>query len=248
MNIFQLSQIDKTNLPKHVAIIMDGNGRWAKQNGLPRIEGHRKGAGVVEEITEIAREIGIKYLTLYAFSKENWNRPNDETQALMALLFDFLISKKEKMLKNGIRLNAIGDLNQLPKEVRDLLFKTIEETSVGREMVLTLALSYGARDEILRAVKVFSEKLIDKKMTIDHLDEAYFSGLLDTRHMPDPDLIIRTSGENRVSNFLLWQGAYAEFIFIQPRWPEFNSGMLVKCLEEYQSRERRFGKTSEQLD
>ena len=227
---------------------MDGNGRWAKEQGFARILGHQKGVDTIREIVKAARELKIKYLTLFAFSKENWNRPNEETQALMALLFNFLTSKKEKMLKNGIRLNAIGDLNQLPKEVRDLLFKTIEETSVGREMVLTLALSYGSRDEILRAVKVFSEKLIDKKMTMDHLDEAYFSGLLDTRHMPDPDLIIRTSGENRVSNFLLWQLAYAELFFTDCFWPDFTENHFKNAIEEYQLRERRYGLTSKQIE
>lgn len=241
-------QIDKTRLPQHVAIIMDGNGRWAKSRGLPRIEGHRKGAEVVEEITEAAREIGVKYLTLYAFSKENWNRPTDETKLLMQLLFDFLTNKKEKMLKNGIRLNAIGDLQQLPEPVRELLQFTIEETAVGKEMVLTLALSYGARDEIVRAAKAIAREVSQGKITTDHVDESFISNLLDTNDMPDPDFIIRTSGEHRISNFLLWQGAYAELKFIDPCWPEFDQGMFEKCLIDFQNRERRYGKTSEQLD
>lgn len=243
-----LDQIDKTRLPRHVAIIMDGNGRWAKQLGKPRIEGHRRGADVVENITEISREIGIKYLTLYAFSKENWNRPLDETTALMALLKDFLIGKKPKMLKNGIRLNSIGDTRMLPPDIRELLLSTIQETSSGKEMVLTLALSYGARDEIVRAVKSFALAVSEQKISLDHLDEESFTSFLDTKGMPDPDLIIRTSGENRISNFLLWQGAYAEFIFVQPCWPEFTSEMFVSSLIDYQNRERRFGKISEQLD
>jgi undecaprenyl diphosphate synthase len=243
-----INQIDKTALPKHIAIIMDGNGRWAKNKGLPRIEGHQKGAYIVEEITEAARETGIKYLTLYAFSKENWNRPTDETKALMFLLFDFLQNKKEKMLKNGIRLNAIGDLSQLPEEVLACLNNTIKETSVGKEMVLTLALSYGARDEIIRAIKSVANELVQKKISTDHLDETLFSQQLDTHDMPDPDLIIRTSGEMRISNFLLWQGAYSEFIFMKPCWPEFSRELFLQCLIDYQARERRFGMTSEQLD
>ena len=243
-----ISQIDKTKLPQHIAIIMDGNGRWAKKHGLPRIDGHTKGADVVEDITETARQIGIKYLTLYAFSKENWNRPTEEINLLMKLLYDFLIQKKPKMLKNGIRLNVIGDVAQLPGPVREVLSQTIKETSVGKEMVLTLALSYGSRDEIIRAVKKIAVAVLQGELTPDHLDEGFFSSALDTANMPDPDLIIRTSGENRISNFLLWQGAYAELKFIAPCWPEFDQEMLVKCLIDYQNRERRFGKISEQLD
>lgn len=242
------SQIDKTRLPQHIAIIMDGNGRWAKKQGFARIEGHRKGTEVVEEITETARTLGVKYLTLYAFSKENWNRPNDETQALMALLLDFLYKKKSKMIENGIRLSAIGDLSQLPGPVQDLLASTIQDTAGGKEMVLTLALSYGSRDEIIRAVKKVLKKFSDNKISPDHLDESFFSLLLDTHDLPDPDFIIRTSGENRISNFLLWQAAYAELIFIKPYWPEFTSEMFLQCLMDYQSRERRFGRISEQLD
>lgn len=240
--------IDKTNLPKHVAIIMDGNGRWAKNQGLARIEGHRRGAKVVEDITEAAREIGVKYLTLYAFSKENWNRPTDETTALMILLHDFLVGKKQKLLDNGIRLNAIGDLRQLPEPVRETLNLTIEDTSVGREMVLTLALSYGARDEIIRCVKKIGELIADHAITTDHIDEKMIAAHLDTSTIPDPDLIIRTSGESRISNFLLWQAAYAELNFVKKCWPEFTPECLVQCLVDYQNRERRFGRTSEQLD
>ena len=248
--LYQLisNQLDKTKLPKHVAIIMDGNGRWAKMQGLARIEGHRRGANVVDVITEAAREVGVKYLTLYAFSKENWNRPTDETTALMQLLFEYLIGKKQKMLNNGIRLNVIGDTRQLPEFVRDLLYQTIDETAVGREMVLTLALSYGSRDEIIRAANAIALDILEKKITPDHLDEKYFSSRLDTRDMPDPDLIIRTSGEHRISNFLLWQAAYAELSFVRGSWPEFTTEIFIQCLIDYQNRERRFGKTSEQLD
>ncbi|MBF0104808.1 MAG: isoprenyl transferase [Deltaproteobacteria bacterium] len=243
-----ITQIDKTRLPHHIAIIMDGNGRWAKNNGLPRIEGHRRGAEVVENITELSREIGIKYLTLYAFSKENWKRPAEEVHMLMALLYDFLVNKKDKMIRNGIRLNAIGDIFQLPEEVLKILNNTIAATAQGKEMVLTLALSYGARDEIIRAVKKLADDVIKNNVATDLLSEDYFGGFLDTKDMPDPDLIIRTSGENRISNFLLWQSAYAELKFIKPFWPEFNSEMFLSCLVDYQNRERRFGKTSEQLD
>lgn len=240
-------QLDKTRLPQHVAIIMDGNGRWAKERGLPRIEGHRQGAVVVEEITETARKVGIKYLTLFAFSKENWNRPTEETAALMDLLYDFLIRKKEKMLKNGIRLNAIGDVRQLPDFVQEVLLKTIAQTAVGKEMVLTLALSYGSRNEMLRAIRAIARDLKAKKLSPDYLDETLFAGYLDTHDLPDPDLIIRTSGENRISNFLLWQAAYAELKFVREYWPDFTAEMFVRCLMDYQTRERRFGRTSEQI-
>lgn len=246
--MLSLSQIDKTRLPRHVAIIMDGNGRWAKSRGLPRIEGHRQGAETVDQITETAREAGIKYLTLYAFSKENWGRPPEEVHALMDLLLDFLASKKQKMLNNGIRLNSIGNLAALPTSVQERLAATIESTAVGREMVLTLALSYGARDEIARAVQAIATDVAEKRLPVDFIDENYLSTRLDTRTMPDPDLIIRTSGENRISNFLLWQGAYAELAFVKPCWPDFTSEMFLQCLIDYQERERRFGKTSEQLD
>lgn len=243
-----LSQIDKTKLPVHVAIIMDGNGRWAQGLGAPRIQGHRKGSEVVEEITEVSRQIGIKYLTLYAFSQENWSRPVEEVQALMELLFEFLSTKKEKMIKNGIRLHAIGDLQKLPLFVRELLQQTIQATSHGKEMVLTLALSYGARDEILRAVKNLVTDIIMQKNSPDYIDETFFSRCLDTKGMPDPDLLIRTSGENRISNFLLWQCAYSELCFVDVGWPGFTENDFYQCLLDYQSRERRFGKISEQLE
>jgi len=243
-----MESLDKTKLPRHVAIIMDGNGRWAKNKSLPRIEGHTRGADVVEDITEAARETGIKYITLYAFSKENWNRPGDETAALMALLDHFLTTKREKMIKNGIRLNAIGEVSQLPAHVLEKLNFTIKETSVGKEMVLTLALSYGSRDEITRAVKSISKDILNKKITPDHIDDSLISGYLDTSDMPDPDFIIRTSGESRISNFLLWQAAYAELMFVETCWPDFNKELFLKCLSDYQERERRFGRTSEQLD
>lgn len=243
-----MDSLDKTKLPQHVAIIMDGNGRWAVSRGLPRIEGHRHGADVVEDITECARELGIKFLTLYAFSKENWQRPAEETGGLMALLGEFLVGKRGKMITNGIRLNAIGDLTQLPEVVQELLKDTISATAGGKEMVLTLALSYGSRDEIARAVRKLAHDAVTGRLPIDHATESTLAGYLDTRGMPDPDLVIRTSGERRVSNFLLWQAAYAEFCFVDENWPEFNRGIFMRCLDDYLKRERRFGLTSEQLD
>ncbi|MCP5464199.1 MAG: isoprenyl transferase [Deltaproteobacteria bacterium] len=243
-----MDQIDKTKVPRHVAIIMDGNGRWAQSQGLPRLEGHRQGAVTVENITEAARTVGVSYLTLYAFSQENWNRPDDETAGLMQLLTEFLISKKEKMIKNGIRLHTIGRTERLPEPVKELLWQTIEATSAGDKMTLTLALSYGSRDEILRAVQKISQQVKEGQVSGDQISEELFESALDTEKMPDPDLVIRTSGENRVSNFLLWQSAYAEYIFIEPNWPEFTEDMFLNCIAEYQKRERRFGLISEQVN
>lgn len=226
---------------------MDGNGRWAGARDLPRIAGHTQGAQVVETITEWSREIGIRYLTLYAFSMENWNRPRSEVDALMGLLVDFLESKCQKMLANDIRLNAIGNLAQLAPSVRERLSKTMADTAGGRSMVLTLALSYGSRDEICRAQRKIIRDILDKKLDPAELSEQTLSHYLDTASLPDPDLIIRTSGEYRISNFLLWQGAYAELCFVDETWPEFTPEILTRCLLDYQNRERRFGLTSEQL-
>ncbi|EKD42367.1 MAG: hypothetical protein ACD_73C00189G0005 [uncultured bacterium] len=239
--------MQKEKLPRHVAIIMDGNGRWAKSKGLPRVEGHKQGVEVSENIIDKANEMGLKYLTLYAFSRENWNRPKAEVSALMSLLKEFLIAKKEKMLRTGIKLNAIGDLDLLPTEVRQTLEETRRDTAAGKGMTLTLALSYGARDEILRAIKkLLRQELTTDKFPVD-LTEEEFAKLLDTDDMPDPDLIIRTSGEHRLSNFLLWQAAYAEFVFNDCLWPDFTEEHLKSAIKEYHQRERRFGKTSDQL-
>src|SRR3989338_8644623 len=214
----RMSSINLKKLPKHIAIIMDGNGRWAVSRGLDRVEGHRVGVNRSEDIITAASELGVGYLTLYAFSKENWQRPQGEIDALMVLLRNFLLEKREKMLQNGIRLNAIGDMALLPSVVCDTLRQAIQDTSQGRRMVLTLALSYGARDEILRAMKKAAG---DLKTGFADLKEEQFSGYLDTAFLPDPDLIIRTSGEYRISNFLLWQGAYAEYVFEEGNWPDF---------------------------
>ena len=229
-------------LPTHVAIIMDGNGRWAKAKGLDRVEGHRIGVQRSEEIITAASRIGLSFLTLYAFSKENWQRPKVEVDALMMLLKNFLLEKKEKMLQNGIRLQTIGDTAKLPPDVRATLDQVMTDTSKGKGMVLTLALSYGARDEIVRAVKKIAEKGAARTLT-----EEIFASYLDTATLPDPDLVIRTSGEHRVSNFLLWQGAYAEYFFEDLNWPDFSEKRFLEVLKEFQNRERRFGKISEQL-
>jgi undecaprenyl diphosphate synthase len=236
---------DNTEIPKHVGIIMDGNGRWAAAQGMDRIHGHREGARVVEDISEACREMGVQYLTLYAFSTENWSRPQSEVTALMSLLIEFLESKSEKMIRNGIRLGMIGDISDLPENVQEKLRSTIHKTSGGEEMQLTLALNYGSRQEIIRAVK----KMMTSQPSVlsEEVDESLFSTHLDTSGMPDPDIIIRTSGEHRVSNFMLWQAAYAEYFFVKPCWPDFNRETLTQVLEEFGQRERRFGKTSEQL-
>ncbi|MBI2339745.1 MAG: di-trans,poly-cis-decaprenylcistransferase [Deltaproteobacteria bacterium] len=231
------------NLPEHVAIIMGGNGRWARARGLNRIEGHRTGIDVSEKIITAARDIGIRYLTLYAFSKENWERPPEEVAALMRFLKAFLLEKRQKMLDNRIKLNAIGDLSRLPADVYETLAQVMRDTGDKRhEMVLTLALSYGSRDEIVRAAK----KILAGG-PLEKITEEAFGQYLDTRGLPDVDLVIRTSGEHRVSNFLLWQGAYAEYVFEECFWPEFTKEHLMRALEEYRTRERRYGKISEQL-
>ena len=234
-------------LPRHVAIIMDGNGRWAKARGLERIEGHRVGVNRTEDIITKASELGLGFLTLYAFSKENWKRPEAEVVALMQLLKEFLRSKEEKMLRHKIRFNTLGDIVCLPEDVQDEMARIQASTKHGKGMVLTLALSYGARDEIVRAVN----QIIQKKKTgqkEEPITEENFGQFLDTKNMPDPDLIIRTSGEFRISNFLLWQAAYAEFIFEECHWPDFTVDYFDKALQIYAKRERRYGKTSEQLE
>lgn len=236
------------NLPRHVAIIMDGNGRWAQNRGLHRIEGHRKGVETAEDMITYANSVGIEYLTLYAFSKENWNRPQEEVTALMSLLEHFLREKKQKMLDHGIRFNSIGDASSLPESVQAVMKDVREATSVGTKMVLTLALSYGARDEIIRAITSMMQDALANQIHVTDVNDALFSSYLDTKQIPDPDLIIRTSGEYRMSNFLLWQGAYAEYHFDDCLWPDFTSVNFDRAIAEYQKRERRYGKTSEQVN
>ena len=240
-------QIQLNRLPNHLAIIMDGNGRWAKQQGLLRVIGHENGTKSVRQTVEACAEIGIKHLTLYAFSTENWNRPKLEVETLMKLLVSSLKKEIKTLQDNNIRLNAIGCLEDLPKKAQKELLEVIEKTKNNARMTLTLALSYGSRDELLNMVKEISSKVKNNIISIDSIDESIINKHLYTQNLPDVDLLIRTSGEHRVSNFLLWQIAYAELYFTDILWPDFNKEELYKALINYQNRERRFGKTSEQL-
>lgn len=237
------SQLDKANLPRHVAIIMDGNGRWALRRGLPRIAGHKRGVETVRRVTEECRRIGIEVLTLYAFSDENWGRPKEEVGFLMDLLGTFLKSEIATMKSNDIRFRTIGRTERLPSSARRWIDKAAAETAANTGMVLNLALSYGGRGEILEAVKRLSAAGVPPQQLTDEV----FSSHLDTAGLPDPDLIIRTSGEKRISNFLLWQAAYAELYFTDTLWPDFSEKDLHAALVEYQGRQRRFGLTQEQL-
>ena len=234
-------------IPKHTAIIMDGNGRWAEQKGMPRIFGHQNGVTAVKKIVEAANKFNIKYLTLFTFSIENWDRPRSEVDTLMGLLVQTLKDEFEDMFKNNIKLNAIGDLDTLPNEVREELYTIIESTKDNTGMTLTLALSYGGKQEIFKAVKEISEKVKNDIICLDNFDDSVINDHLYTNNLPDVDLLIRTSGEKRISNFLLWQIAYAELYFTDVYWPDFSEDDLEKAIVEYQNRERRFGKTSKQL-
>jgi len=233
-------------LPQHLAIIMDGNGRWAKERNLSRIEGHRSGAESVRVVVRSCRKIGIQILTLYAFSKENWQRPTGEVQALWRLLSRYLKSELEDMLENGIRLSAIGDIHELPKGVHRLLVDTVKKTEANREMLLNLALSYSGRSEIVRAAQKLAAECVGNRLEPIEIDESLFAKHLHTADLPDPDLLIRTSGEQRISNFLLWQMAYTELYVSPVYWPDFREPQLFEALADYQRRERRFGKTGEQ--
>ncbi|RLD88429.1 MAG: isoprenyl transferase [Bacteroidetes bacterium] len=241
-------QIIPEKLPRHIAIIMDGNGRWAMKQGKDRVFGHQHGVGAVRDTAEAAAELGVKYLTLYAFSAENWNRPRVEVDALMNLFVETIEQEQETLKKNNIRLNAIGDLASLPKENYKKLMGTIGKTKDHDRMVLTLAMSYSSRWEILDAVKKILDDYDQKKITADDLTEDYFGQKLTTAGIPDPELLIRTSGESRLSNFLLWQAAYTELYFTQKLWPEFEKEDLYEAIVDYQNRERRFGLTSQQLN
>lgn len=238
-------RLKERQIPEHVAVIMDGNGRWAQRNGKSRIEGHRNGVNNVRQIVETAREMCVQHLTLYAFSVENWKRPKAEVSALMALLNTFLKRELSNMMKNGIRLNVIGRIDDLPTNVRKNLRDTMEKTANNSNLVLSLALNYGARTEILDAVQSYISKNDVQKC--GELEWSTFSKHLYTREMPDPDLIIRTSGEHRLSNFLLLQGAYAEIYFTDLCWPEFHKEDFLKAIMDYQGRERRYGLTGEQV-
>ncbi|MFD0965131.1 isoprenyl transferase [Pseudofulvibacter geojedonensis] len=242
-----LDQLDKNRIPNHIAIIMDGNGRWAKKRGLLRVLGHEKGANAVKEAIKGAGEAGIKHLTLYAFSTENWNRPKEEVDKLMNLLVSSLKKEFKTLNKNKIRLNAIGNLHELPQKAQNELKEVIEKTKNNENLTLTLALSYGSRAELLNSVKNIATKVKNNIISVENIDESIINEHLYTQNLPDVDLLIRTSGEQRISNFLLWQIAYAELYFTDILWPDFKKEHLFKALINYQNRERRFGKTSEQL-
>jgi undecaprenyl diphosphate synthase len=245
--LLQKDLIKSGKIPSHIAIIMDGNGRWAKQRGLPRASGHKRGVDTVRDIVEASAEIGIKYLTLYTFSTENWNRPKDEVSTLMRLLLSSLKERLSELDKNDIKLTSVGDLSSLPVEVQKQLRTDIEKTRNNKKMTLNLALSYSGRWELVKAVKSISEQVAEGKLKSEDIDEKIISDNLTTRNLPDPDLLIRTSGEFRVSNFLLWQIAYSEFVILDVLWPEFKREHLYNSIKEFQKRERRFGKVSEQI-
>ena len=241
-------QIDKSRLPGHLAVIMDGNGRWAKKKGLFRSLGHEKGSQAVREIVETCAELSIPYLTLYAFSTENWNRPKFEVDTLMKLLVSSLKKEIKTLEENNIKLNAIGNLDALPNKAHRELLDVIERTKTNSKMTLTLALSYGAREEIIKTIKEISLKVKNNLISPSNIDESVINNHLYTRDLPDVDLLIRTSGEHRISNFLLWQIAYAELYFTDTLWPDYRKDHLFEAILNYQNRERRFGKTSEQLN
>jgi undecaprenyl diphosphate synthase len=232
---------DYPDIPRHIAVIMDGNGRWAKERGLPRREGHRAGAESVREITDACIDIGVEYLTLYAFSSENWNRPEAEVTALMALLDRFLLDKAKDLKRQNIRLLAIGQLERLPAKTRSLLEKIKSETAHHTALTLVLALSYGAREEIVSAARSLANDVAAGRLESDEITPEIFASRLQTAGIPDPDLLVRTSGEMRVSNFLLWQISYAEMVIVKKFWPDFRTNDLVEAVKEYQRRHRRFG-------
>ena len=243
----QETKINKDNLPKHIAIIMDGNGRWAKEKGKLRVFGHQNGVKAVRDTVESAAEIGIKHLTLYAFSTENWNRPKFEVNALMELLVSTINKETKTLMENNIRLNAIGDLEQLPSSCLRELKEAIEKTKDNTRMTLHLALSYSSKWEITSAIKKIAEEVKLGTLNTSDITDNTLDNYLTTAGIPDPELLIRTSGEHRISNFLLWQIAYAEFYFTDKLWPDFRKEDLYDAIIDYQSRERRFGKTSEQV-
>jgi undecaprenyl diphosphate synthase len=242
-----LDSIDQKNLPKHLAIIMDGNGRWAKQQGFLRAFGHENGTKSVKKTITTCAKLGIEYLTLYAFSTENWNRPKLEVEALMKILINSLKKELVTLQENNIRLNAIGNLEKLPKSAQKELLDVIDKTKNNTRLTLTLALSYGSREELVNAVRIISDKVKNNIISLDTIDDSIINEHLYTQNLPDVDLLIRTSGEHRISNFLLWQIAYAELYFTNVLWPDFKDQDLYEAIISYQKRERRFGKTSEQI-
>ncbi|HNQ17752.1 MAG TPA: isoprenyl transferase [Smithellaceae bacterium] len=243
-----MKKLDFNKLPRHIAIVMDGNGRWAKKHTIGRIRGHEKGVQAVKTTVRACLEIGIKYLTLFAFSMENWNRPDEEVQALMSLLEKYLDKETKQLNKQGIRLEIIGDLDLLNPSLKAKVLQAREETKNNERMILNMALSYGGRDEIVNAVKKIIREIRENKINIENINKGFFSNYLYTAGLPDPDLLIRTSGEYRISNFLLWQMAYTELYFTNILWPDFTKEHLLKAIATYQKRERRFGLTSEQIN
>ena len=243
-----LVDLEPSQLPRHVAIIMDGNGRWATSRGLPRVVGHRRGKESVRAVVEAARRLGIPYLSLYAFSSENWNRPKDEVRALMGLLERYLGSELRKMMRHQIRLLAIGNLEKLPRSVQSALRRAIEATKDNQGMTVVLAVSYGGREEITQAIRAVARDVRSGALDPEAIDEAAVSRYLSTDGIPDPDLLIRTSGEMRVSNFLLWQIAYSELFVTPTLWPDFGEAEFLEALAHFQRRERRFGRTPEQSE
>ncbi|MEP2281149.1 isoprenyl transferase [Maribacter sp.] len=242
-----INDIDKLNVPKHLAIIMDGNGRWAKERGKLRVFGHEHGVKTVRIVVEQCVQLKVEYLTLYTFSTENWNRPKIEVQTLMRLLVSSLKKELKTFNKNNVRLNTIGNIDALPSKAYKELVEVMDQTKQNTGMTLTLALSYGAREELQSMVKQISTKVKNNIISIENIDQEIINSHLYTHDLPDVDLLIRTSGEHRISNFLLWQIAYAELYFIDVYWPDFREHHLVEAIKNYQNRERRFGKTSEQL-
>lgn len=240
--------LDPNHIPNHIAVIMDGNGRWAKQKGKFRVFGHQHGVTSVREITEGAAELGVKYLTLYAFSTENWNRPKIEVNALMTLLVKTIKKETNTLLKNGIKLQTIGQIDTLPLDCKGELEQAMEATKHNTNMTLTLALSYSAKWDIIQATKHIAERYKQGEISFDDINEDLISKSLSTKDLPDPDLMIRTSGEHRISNYLLWEMAYSEFYFTDVLWPDFRKTHLEEAIADYQNRERRFGKTGEQLE
>ncbi len=244
-----LSQsIDSSLIPRHVAIIMDGNGRWAKRQNMPRLYGHKAGVESVRETVESAVEMGVEVLTLYAFSTENWKRPENEVGGLMGLLKTYLQKELSRMLKNRIRLTCIGDIGKLPRDVRQVLEQTKRETAENDKFTLNLALSYGGRSELIQAIRTIAADVAGGRLSVEEIDEKYIDNHLYTAGLPDPDLLIRTGGEARLSNFLLWQASYAEIYFTDVMWPDFRKEAFTQAILEYQSRERRFGRTSAQVE
>ena len=240
--------IDSSYIPRHVAIIMDGNGRWAKRQNRPRLYGHKVGVESVQAIVESAMELGVEVLTLYAFSTENWKRPQDEVGGLMGLLQNYLQKELARMLKNRIRLTCIGDIKKLPKDVRQVLEQTMRETAKNDKFTLNLALSYGGRSELIQAIRTIATEVNAGTLSVTAIDEELIDNHLYTAELPDPDLLIRTGGEARLSNFLLWQASYAEIYFTDVMWPDFRKEAFTQAILEYQSRERRFGRTSAQVE